>query len=108
MGTDFKCRLCFGTAAHKYILEGADVFNTEYVVSDGPINPKTGEPYGKATKAYQEWEQAQSGKIIRPEDYATIVTMNNSVQHNATAKKLLAAGDSECVVRAELYDVCQY
>jgi exodeoxyribonuclease VIII len=102
--TDFA----FGTAAHKYILEGADVFNTEYVVSEGPINPKTGEPYGKATKAYQEWEQAQCGKIIRPEDYATIVTMNSSVQHNATAKGLLATGDSECVVRAELYDVpCQ-
>ena len=51
-----------GRAAHKLILEGEQAFREDYTVSDGPTNPKTGQPYGKLTKAYAEWEVAL-GKI---------------------------------------------
>ncbi|MDD4431673.1 MAG: PD-(D/E)XK nuclease-like domain-containing protein, partial [Bacteroidales bacterium] len=41
-----------GRAAHCLILEGRNAFDKEYVVSDGPINPRTGESYGSKTKAF--------------------------------------------------------
>ena len=47
--------LALGRVAHCLILEGKDAFDEQYVVADGPVNPKTGEPYGKSTKAYAEW-----------------------------------------------------
>ena len=47
--------LALGRAAHCLILEGHAAFDEQYVVAEGPVNPKTGEPYGKSTKAYAEW-----------------------------------------------------
>lgn len=35
-------------------MSGAE-FMAAYVVADGPVNPKTGKPYGMDTKAYAEW-----------------------------------------------------
>lgn len=35
-------------------MSGAEFMNV-YVVADGPVNPKTGKPYGMDTKAYAEW-----------------------------------------------------
>ena len=43
--------LFIGRAAHCLILEGSASFEEQYVVSDGPINPNTGEAYTKNTKA---------------------------------------------------------
>jgi len=47
--------LAQGRAAHCLILEGHAAFEEQFLVADGPVNPKTNEPYGKATKAYAEW-----------------------------------------------------
>ena len=47
--------LALGRAVHCLILEGRAAFDEQYLVADGPVNPKTGEPYGKATKASAEW-----------------------------------------------------
>lgn len=44
-----------GRALHTLILEGRAKFDEEYLISSGPTNPKTGEPFGKLTKAYKEW-----------------------------------------------------
>ena len=41
--------LALGRAAHCLILEGRAAFDEQYLVADGPVNPKTNEPYGKAT-----------------------------------------------------------
>ena len=51
-------------AAHSLILEGRDAFDREYVVSDGPINPKTGGEFER------EWENDEgctekSGSTLR-------------------------------------------
>ena len=54
-----------GRAAHCLILEGRAAFDGQYLVADGPVNPKTGEPYGKATKAYAEWLSSQTCEIGR-------------------------------------------
>jgi len=39
-----------GRAAHSRILEGRDVYESRFALG-GPINPKTGKPYGPNTKA---------------------------------------------------------
>ena len=43
-----------GRAAHTVILEGIDAFHGSFAVG-GPVNPKTGLPYGSSTKAWSEW-----------------------------------------------------
>ena len=90
-----------GRAAHSLILEGRDAFDREYVVSDGPINPKTGESYGKTTKAYAEWKASQDREIISGKDFGFLVKLQTSVWLNRAAEDLLLDGVAEGVVRAE-------
>lgn len=97
-----------GRAAHKLILEGTKAFNESYVVSDGPINPKTGLPYGKATNAYQLWLADQAGEIITNEDYDIISAMHKSCKAHAGICELLNDGEAEGVVRAKVQEIpCQ-
>ena len=51
-----------GRAAHSLILEGREEFDDQFAVG-GPINPKTGAPFGAATKAFAEWA-ASNGKCV--------------------------------------------
>lgn len=44
----------FGTALHARILEGDAAFGSKVAIFDPPINAKTGEPFGTATKAYKD------------------------------------------------------
>ena len=67
--------LALGRAAHCLILEGRAAFDEQYLVADGPVNPKTGEPYGKATKAYAEWIAAQTREIVSPRDFGFIAKL---------------------------------
>ena len=46
--------LALGRAAHCLILEGRAAFDGQFLVADGPLNPRTNEPYGKSTKAYAD------------------------------------------------------
>lgn len=97
-----------GTAAHKLILEGRDAFDTEYSISDGPVNEKTGEPYGRTTKTFQAWYAMQEKEIISTEDFGTIAKFQQSVWAHPVASELLSAGFPEAVVRAEVEGVpCQ-
>lgn len=91
----------FGSAAHKFILEGEEAFAHDYVVSDGPVNEKTGEPYGKLTKAYKEWLDNQTAEVISTADYSAICAMNDSVKNHPTAKAFFMSGVPERVVRFE-------
>ena len=56
--------LALGRAAHCLILEGRMAFDEQYLVSDGPVNAKTGEAFGKTTKSYSEYFQTEIN-IIR-------------------------------------------
>ena len=93
--------LALGRAAHCLILEGRAAFDEQFHVADGPVNPKTGEPYGKATKAYAEWLSSQTREIVSPKDYGFIVKLQKSVWLHDAASALLDDGVSEAIVRAE-------
>jgi hypothetical protein len=100
--------LALGRAAHCLILEGHAAFEEQFLVADGPVNPKTGEPYGKATKAYAEWLAAQSREIVSPKDYGFIMKLHKSVWLHDAASTLLDDGVSEATIRAEYCGVpCQ-
>lgn len=93
-----------GRATHTYIIEGADKFATENLVSDGPTNEKTGKPYGKLTKAYTEWAAEQTQPVISTEDFALIEKMSAAVHAHPVAADLLASGFAEATIRAEWKD----
>lgn len=89
-----------GRAAHTLILEGLDRFEAEYVVG-GPLNPKTGEPYGTGTKAWTEWAESQRRTVLTEPQFETVARMNQAVRTHAVAMGLLADGEPEGVVRAD-------
>lgn len=97
-----------GRAAHCLILEGRGAFDRDYVVTDGPVNPRTGEPYGSKTKAFSEWAATQEREVVSGKDFGFIVKLQTSVWLHPTAAELLAEGEAEGVVRAEYCGVpCQ-
>jgi hypothetical protein len=89
-----------GRAAHTLILEGREAFEAEYAVG-GPVNPKTGLPFGKATKAFQEWANAQGRPVLGDEDAAFVEQLHQAVQAHPVAPGLLTGGVAEGVCRAE-------
>ena len=100
--------LAFGRAAHCLILEGPDAFDENYLVADGPVNGKTGEPFGKNTKAYADWASRQGREVISTKDFAFIGKLRKSVMDHPAAAELLSCGEAEGVVRTELEGVpCQ-
>jgi hypothetical protein len=89
-----------GRAAHGLILEGRETFEHAYAFG-GPVNPKTGEPFGSRTKAFQEWAEAQGKPVLTDEQVALIENMNAAVYAHEHAAALLSDGVPEGVVRAE-------
>ncbi len=96
-----------GRATHALILEGREAFEQAYAVG-GPVNPKTGEPFGSRTKAFQDWADAQGKPVLSDEQLALIENMNAAVFAHEHAAALLSNGIPEGVVRADYCDVaCQ-
>ncbi len=96
-----------GRAAHTLILEGRERFEGKYVVG-GPINPRTGRPYGRRTKAYKEWADQLDKEVLTDDEAALCEHMHAGVGGNEYASDLLADGMPEGVVRAEYCGVpCQ-
>lgn len=89
-----------GRAAHTVILEGREAFQRSFAVG-GPVNPKTGLPYGPSTKAWAEWAEAQDKDVLTHEQYRLVMQMAHGVQLNPVAQELLAHGVPESVVRTE-------
>ncbi len=96
-----------GRAAHALILEGRKAYEGQYAFG-GPVNPKTGEPFGSRTKAFQEWAEAQ-GKPVLADDQALLVeSMASMVHAHEHAVALLSDGVPEGVIRADYCGVpCQ-
>lgn len=99
--TDDTAAYQLGRATHALILGGQDVFDEEYLVSAGPINPKTGEPYGKLTKAYKDWAAAQTKKIILTNEFDFMQRLQESVWAHPKAAELLDECVREATVRTE-------
>ena len=90
-----------GRATHTHVLEGQDKFYIDYTVASGPVNPKTGEPFGRMTKAYKEWAAAQEKPIVNVEDFKTIAKMSEAVRGHIKALDLLRAGFAEATIRTK-------
>jgi len=89
-----------GRAAHMLVLEGRRRFEAEFAVG-GPVNPRTGQPFGSGTKAFAEWA-AKVGRPVLADDQAALVEqMAASVREHIFARELLADGVAEGVVRCE-------
>ena len=81
------------------VLEGREKFDAEYAVG-GPINPKTGQPFGSGTKVFAEWA-AECGKQVLTDAQAELVErMAEGVRQQQIAVDLLSSGMAEGVVRA--------
>ncbi len=96
-----------GRAAHVLILEGREAYEQAYAFG-GPINPKTDQPFGSRTKAFQEWAEVQGKPVLNDDQAALIESLNTSVQAHTHASALLGDGVAEGVIRAEYCGVpCQ-
>jgi hypothetical protein len=89
-----------GRAAHVLILEGRQAYERAYAFG-GPINPKTGQPFGSRTKAFQDWALEQGRPVLDDEQAALIESLDASVRAHQHAAALLAQGVAEGVIRAE-------
>ena len=54
-------------------------FDNQYLVSDGPINAKTGEAFGRTTKSYSDWLATQTKEVLSCKDYGFITKLQKSV-----------------------------
>lgn len=96
-----------GRAAHTLILEGREQFLAEYAIG-GPVNEKTGQPFGTTTKAFAEWAAAQGKPVITSDQAALCEQMAAGVLSHELARQLLSKGIAEGVVRAQWHGVpCQ-
>ena len=89
-----------GRAAHTLILEGRQRYEREYAIG-GPINPKTGQPFGSQTKAFSEWAERQGRPVLSDTQAATVEQMAAAVRDHLFARELFADGVAEGVVRCE-------
>lgn len=90
-----------GTATHTLVLEGREKFNAEYIVADGPINPKTNAPFGRETKAFRDWLASQTLPVVTTDEARQIEAMRNSVYAHTIASHMLEHGSAETAVRFE-------
>lgn len=89
-----------GRAAHTLVLEGRERYGREFAVG-GPINPKTGQPFGSATKAFAEWAAQQSKAVLSDDQAVLVEQMAAAVKGHDLARELLVNGTAEGVVRCE-------
>lgn len=87
-----------GRAAHCRTLEGADELHRRFAIG-GPINPKTGRPFGGDTKAFAEWAAAIGKPAISQDTADLCEQLADAVGHHAEAAALLAEGQAEGVIR---------
>lgn len=96
-----------GSAAHVRILEGRCEYESRFAMG-GPVNPKTGKPYGSLTKKFAEWKAKQNKEVLTFEQVDLIEQMATGVAMNDTAVDLISYGVAEGVVRAEYCGIpCQ-
>jgi hypothetical protein len=70
--------LLLGRATHVRILEGRDAYETQFAIG-GPINPRTGKPYGSNTQAFRRWAEAQGKPVLSHDNVDLIEQMASGV-----------------------------
>jgi len=76
----------WGSALHTMILE-PDKFASDYTIG-GPVNPKTGQPFGSETKAFNEWALTQTKPILTREEHRLIVGMADAIAAHPLARTI--------------------
>ena len=105
-------RPCFaqGRAVHTLVLEGLPAFDRDYITG-GPVNPKTGQPYGQDSKAFAEWAAQQESAGKEPISRGTFdlaFRLASEVGKHAEASALLRQGEPEVVIRGDHFGrACQ-
>jgi hypothetical protein len=89
-----------GRAAHTLILQGERAYAEGYAFG-GPTNPKTGRPFGSATKAWQEWADQQGKPVLDQATANCCWAMHTAVKAHPVASVLLSTGTAEAVARIE-------
>lgn len=89
-----------GRAAHVLVLEGRERYEMEFAVG-GPINPRTGKPFGSNTKRFAEWAERLGKPVLSDDQAALVEQMTAAVRAHIFAAELLAEGVAERVVRCE-------
>jgi exodeoxyribonuclease VIII len=88
--------MLLGSAVHMLALE-PERFDAEYVVLDGPINQskKPPGPYGRDTKAFQKWLDAemmqQCRKVLVREEFAESLAIAKAFQAHPTIAAIMAS-----------------
>lgn len=96
-----------GRAGHKRILEGRDAYEAAFAVG-GPVNPKTGRPFGSGTKVFAEWAALQGKPVLTEDQVALVENLAMGVAMNAQAVDLILYGQAEGVIRTKYCGVpCQ-
>ena len=87
-----------GSAVHMLALE-PEKFDGEYVVLEGPINAKTGNPYGRDTKAFTEWLEAASvdetRKVLIREDFDSSLKIAQAFHSHEIIEGLMSVEGKE-------------
>lgn len=83
-----------GTQLHTLVLEGVEALQDQYAIG-GPVNPKTGKPYGDDTKAFAEWFQDQGkARGMSADRFKFLAAMRDGVMRNAFARQVIEAPGS--------------
>ena len=91
-----------GRAAHCLILEGQDEYKNRYVTG-GPINEKTGKPYGTSTDKYKNWaeeQKANGAEVLTPAVDRDCILMQMGVMSNTDAIEKIRCGNAEVIIRS--------
>lgn len=89
-----------GRAAHVRILEGREAYEAAFALG-GPINERTGKPFGSGTKAFADWAEVQGKPVLSHDQVDLVEQMASGVAMNDKAVALLLYGRAEGVARTE-------
>ena len=96
-----------GRALHCLAIEGRAEYDRRYMTG-GPVNEKTGKPYGADTKAHREWAAAQERDVLTADQAALVEQMADAAASHDVASRWFSGGVGECVARHPLGGVpCQ-
>lgn len=95
-----------GRAMADFLALSPKGFLETYVVADGPVNPKTGKPYGADTKAYAEWRAQLDKSPVSLEQFNMFGKMAAAYEDHAFVKSLAEYSNVRNVtLRANLHGV---
>lgn len=87
-------------AAAVLALEGRREYERQFVTG-GPVNARTSEPFSSYSPEYRDWAASQDRTVLTPEEAKQVEHIEYGIRMHAEARKLLADGVAQGVVRCE-------